>query len=74
MNADTYNSLQALQFFQLGLEPQSLKFHTFHRPTEGMKFQGFAALSPTRKTALILESIQSIGKQQLASERLESMP
>ena len=49
---------------------EALKFHTFHRPTEGMKFQGFAALSPTGKTALI----QYIGQQQLAYERLESMP
>ena len=39
MNSDTYNSLQAL--FPVGL-----------RPTEGMKYQGFAALSPTGNTAI----------------------
>ena len=58
MNADTYNSLQAL--FPVGL-----------RPTEGMKYQGFAALSPTGITACptgITALIQSIGQQQLANE------
>ena len=40
MNVDNYKSLQA---------QRKNRFHTFHRPMEDLKFQGFVALSSTEK-------------------------